>query len=239
MIGLRIFLHDLEDLFRVQHLLLQRGVGREGRRCNHDALVLLRRELALGTGIEKIDAGQHEESKGRCHGQIVEAVVQPPKIEMAYALESAIDECGEPFLPATRCARRLQQARAHHRRQRQGDDRRYRHRADERERELRKQRAGQTALKRDRHVDGDQHDGHRDDRTAKLSRSLHRCGKPCLALLEMTVDVFDNDNGVVDHESYRKHQRQQRQQIDREAERQHHREGADQGQRDRDHRDDD
>src|SRR6185437_9698063 len=95
MIGLRIFLHDLEDLFRVQHLLLQRGVGREGRRCNHDALVLLRRELALGTGIEKIDAGQHEESKGRCHGQIVEAVVQPPKIEMAYALESAIDECGE------------------------------------------------------------------------------------------------------------------------------------------------
>ncbi len=55
-------------------------------------------------------------------------------------------------------------------------------------------------------------------------------------LLHVPVDVLDHDDGVVDHQPDREHQRQQRQQVDRVAEHQHHEERADQRQRHRDQR---
>src|ERR1019366_5354458 len=44
-------------------------------------------------------------------------------------------------------------------------------------------------------------------------------------------DVLDHDDGVVDHQSDREHERQQSQQIDRKTQRQHDRQRADQGKR--------
>ena len=52
------------------------------------------------------------------------------------------------------------------------------------------------------------------------------------------LDRLDHDDGVVDHDADRQHQRQQRHGIGREAQRQHHREGADQRHRHGDDRDD-
>jgi hypothetical protein len=52
---------------------------------------------------------------------------------------------------------------------------------------------------------------------APPDRRLHRRH----ALLHVPVDVLDHDDGVVDHQPDRQHQRQQGQQIDREAQRQH------------------
>src|SRR5262249_28675384 len=57
------------------------------------------------------------------------------------------------------------------------------------------------------------------------------------ALIEMAIDVFHDDDRVVDHEPDREHEREQGQQIDGIAQRQHHHEGADQRQRDGDGRD--
>jgi hypothetical protein len=139
----------------------------------------------------------------------------------------AINEGSESCLPTARCAMRLEQTGAHHRRQRQRGNGRYCHRADQGEGEFREQRAGQTALERDRDIDRDKDNRHGDDRAAEFSRRLDRRNDRRLARLKVTVDVFDDDDGIIDHEPDRKHQRQQRQEIDRETDRQHHGEGTD------------
>ena len=90
--------------------------------------------------------------------------------------------------------------------------------ADQREGEFGEQRAGQAALEADRHIDRDQHDRHGDDRAAEFARRLDRGVDRLHALFEMAVDVLDHDDGVVDHKPDGQHQRQQREQIDREAE---------------------
>ena len=56
-------------------------------------------------------------------------------------------------------------------------------------------------------------------------------------LLDMAVDVFDDDDRVVDDKADRQHHRQQGQQIEAEPERRHDHPGADQRQRDRHDRD--
>ena len=61
-----------------------------------------------------------------------------------------------------------EEARAHHRRQRERDDAGDGHRAGQREREFREQRAGEAALEADRHVHRDQHHGHGDDRGRRV-----------------------------------------------------------------------
>ena len=95
----------------------------------------------------------------------------------------------------------------------------------------------QPALEADRHVHGDQHDRHRDDRSAELARGDERRlpAATCL-LLHVPVDVLHDDDRVVDHQADREHQRKQRQQVDRVAEDQHDEERADQRQRHRDQR---
>ena len=130
----------------------------------------------------------------------------------------------------------LEEPRAHHRRQRQRDDARYRDGADQREGELREQRAGQPALEADRHIDRDQHYRHRDDRAAEFARGIDGRGNGGDAFLEMAVHVLDDDDGVVDDEADGQHQRQQSQQVDRIAQRQQDDEGADQRQRNGDGR---
>ena len=151
------------------------------------------------------------------------------------AVELAVDELDEAaalLLRARRCATHIIGDSVSATIAGDGD------RAGERERELGEQRAGEPALEADRHVHRDQHDRHRDDRPAQLARRAQRGLERRLAfLLHVPVDVLDDDDGVVDDEADRQHQREQRQQIDRVAEHQHHEEGADQRQRHRDQRD--
>ena len=158
--------------------------------------------------------------------------MQPAFVSGTDALERPVDETGQAVLPAPRLlATGLEDARAQHRRQRQRRDRRYRHRTDQREGEFGEQRAGQAALKTNRDVDRDQNQCHRDDRAAEFSRCHDRGGGRLLSFVQMPVDVFHDDDGVVDDKADGQNQRQQRQEIDGKAERQHDRERADQRQR--------
>ena len=129
-----------------------------------------------------------------------------------------------------------QQARRHHRRQRQRHDARDEDRARQRERELAEQRAGQPALDADRDVHRRQRDGHGDDRPDQLARAEQRRVVRRPPLADVALDVLDDDDGVVDHQADRQDDRQQRQQVQREAERLHQEHAADQRHRDRDHR---
>ena len=58
-----------------------------------------------------------------------------------------------------------------------------------------------------------------------------------LTHVNVALDVFDHDDGVVNDQSDRKHDRQQGQQVDGEARDQHQKDGADQRNRNRDDRD--
>ena len=166
--------------------------------------------------------------------------MQHALVRTADFLEASIDEIDQAFLPAAAIGlMRFEESRCHHRRQSQCDDRRNRDRTDQGKREFGKQCTGQAALESDRHVHRDQHDGHRDNRPRQFSRRHQRCLAWRQALLDMSIDVFDHDDGVIHDQSDGKYQRQQGQQIDRESERQHHRECADQRQRNRNQRDQD
>ena len=120
---------------------------------------------------------------------------------------------------------------AHDRRQRKGDDAGDGDGRGQRERELREQRPGQASLEADRHVDRHEDHGHRDDRSAELAGGRDGRQPRRHAFLQMSVEVLDDDDRVVDDEPDGQNQRQQRQQVDGVTQHQHDEERADQRQR--------
>ena len=118
-----------------------------------------------------------------------------------------------------------------HRREGQGNHAGNQHGAGQREREFGKQRADQPAHEADGRVDGDQRGGHRDHRRSHLARPVQRRLEARLALLDMPVHVFDDDDGIVDHQPDRQHHGQQRQQVEGKPQQQHDQRAADQRQR--------
>ena len=56
--------------------------------------------------------------------------------------------------------------------------------------------------------------------------------------MQVALDVFHHDDGVVDHEAYRQYHGQKGEEIDREAEERHQEDRADQRDRDGYHGDD-
>jgi len=130
-----------------------------------------------------------------------------------------------------------QQLRSHHRRQRQRDDARDDDGAGEREGELAEERAGEAALDADRRVDGRQRDRHRDDRADQLARRVDRRARGRFSFVQVPLHVLDHHDRIVDHEADRQHDREQREQVDREAGGEHQEDGADERDRNRDDRD--
>ena len=98
--------------------------------------------------LVKDDGGEHQR-----HRQSIQTAVQAAFVSAAQPVKLPIDEQRQPRLPAAALRiGSLEQPRAQHRRQGQRDDARYGDGANEREGELRKQRAGQPALEADRHI---------------------------------------------------------------------------------------
>ena len=88
-----------------------------------------------------------------------------------------------------------------------------------RDAELVEQSADAAGEERHRHEHRDQRDGGGEDREADLLRAVERRAHAALAHLHVAVDVLEHDDGVVDDQSDRQHQRQQRQDVEAEAER--------------------
>ncbi len=125
----------------------------------------------------------------------------------------------------------------HHRRQNQCDDAGNENCAGERERELAEKRTGQAALQCDRRVDGRERNRHGDDRPDQFARADQRRIHARQSFAHVPLDVFDDDDGVVDDQPDREHDREQRQQVEGEAEHLHQEERADERNRNRDDRD--
>ena len=115
--------------------------------------------------------------------------------------------------------------------------RRDRHRERQRDAELAEERAGLAGQERQRHEDRGERRGGRDDREEHLLGAEHRRGARAHALGAAAHDVLEHDDGVVDDEAGGEHQREQGQDVDREADQVDRGERADQRHRDGQRRD--
>ena len=225
-------LGDLGDFLGVAFDIVQRRRRIRTADREDEALILGRRRFLRRLHVEEDARSEDDGAKYADHTLGIERAVQPALIAMTETIETHIQPGFEPALAAF--VVRLEHLRAHHRRERQCDHAGQQHRARQRECEFGEQHAGETALETDRKIDSDECGGHRHHRPGQLARTA-QCGISWRhAFLDMTMDVFQHDDRVVDHDADRQHHRQQRQQIDGEAHHQHQEQSADQRQRHRD-----
>ncbi len=193
------------------------------------ALVFDRCQLAPRILVQR-DRRQHHQHRGRDNGPAhVQRAVEESLVAPPHRLKAAIDQQGQPALAPLL----VDEARAHHGRQRHRHDARHHHRRSERDRELQEQRAREPALEADRRVHRGERDRHRDDGTHQLARADQRRLHARFTFAHVSFDVFDDDDGVVHHQSHRQHDCEDRQQVEREAEGVHHHRRPDQGHRHR------
>ena len=113
---------------------------------------------------------------------------------------------------------RPQHARAQHRRQRQRHEARHDDRDRDRDGELAEHAADHATHQQHRDEHRDQRERDRNDREADFARALERRLERPHAAFDVTHDVLEHDDGVVDDEPDRQRQRQQRHVVDRETE---------------------
>ena len=130
----------------------------------------------------------------------------------------------------------FQNRRAHHRRRgkryHQGD----RDGRGKRHREFAKQSADHSAHHQDGNENRDQRGAHGQDGEGDLPCAQQRGLKGRFSLLDVAGDVFEHDDGVVDDEPRRDGERHEREIVQAVAEQVHHSEGADEGNRNGDAR---
>ena len=205
------------------------------QRGEDGALILVRQEALRRLAEQPRRGRQHADHDHDADDRHAHQPAHHRHVAVANAVDPAEDV-------AHRAAARLaalQQHRAKRRAERQRIERRDQHRDRDRDRELPEQLAADAGNEGDRHEDRQQHQRDGDDRAGDLAHRLlaglrHR---QLGFLLDDPLDVLDHDDGIVDHDADREHQRQQRDRVGRIADRQHHGEGADDRHRHGDQRD--
>ena len=94
-----------------------------------------------------------------------------------------------------------QELRAHHRGERQRDDRGHQDRGADGDGEFAEQAADEAAHQQHRDEHGDQRDTDRRDGEANLLRAFQRGLERRITVLEIAGDVLDHDDRVVDNET--------------------------------------
>ncbi len=191
---------------------------------------LLLREKSLGNDDKQVNrqSQRREEDQERrqfpAHGYVKTAL-----IGMQHRVETAL----APLIKLAMLgfAVRAQEAGGHHRRQRQRHHHRYEDRHRQRDREFAEQPPDDAAHQEKRDQHRDQRDTDRDDGEPDFAGALERRRKRLLAFLDITRDVFQHHDGVVDHESDGNRQSHQGQIVEGIAEHPHQCAGAEQGER--------
>ena len=148
-------------------------------------------------------------------------------IEVEGALVRRLEERRNPSFTMI-FLRGPQQPTAHHWRQGQRDDARHQDRHADGHCKFSKQPPDQAAHQQQRDEDRNQRQGHRHDREADLARSGQSSFKRRCARLDVAIDIFNHDDGIVDDEPDRDRQRHQRYVVDGVADEVHDRAGRQQ-----------
>ncbi|MNF71175.1 hypothetical protein D3C84_531210 [compost metagenome] len=219
-IGLRDARVGRLDLPRIAPGVTDGGAVRAVEHADDGAGVLGRRQLGLQAG-EQQQAGQQGQQQHPQH--------QPPGhqgagqqalVAMGQAVEEILDQVVQAVVPLVGPVR-LEQQRAHHRGQGQGDKPRHQHGAGQGPGKLGEQLAGGALHEADGGEHRGQGQGHGDHREGDLAAALERRLHRGHALFDMPVDVLQHDDGIVHHQTDRQDHGQQGQGIDGEAHQAH------------------
>ena len=236
-VDVRVLAHDLRDLALQRDHRVEGNVLRSFDEAQELAGVL-RGQEALRRAREQghrrdADAEEHDHHRAA----VAERPAQRYLISMLHGVEAALE--GHVQAPVALVLEvRLEDAAAHHRRQRERDEARDQHRGDDGDGELVEQPPEDAAHEQHRDEHRGERDGHRDDGEDDLLRALEGRLQRRLAHLQMPRDVLEHHDGVVDHEADAQGERHQRNVVEAVAQHVHHREGADDRHRQGDRRDD-
>ncbi len=114
-----------------------------------------------------------------------------------------------------------QQDGTHHGAQCQGDQPGDKHGARERQRKFRKQLAGAPRCEGNRRINGGKRQGHGDYGARNFAYAFHGGMKGFHALFNMAVDIFKDNNGIIDNQANRQHHGKQGQGVDGKAHQAH------------------
>ena len=153
----------------------------------------------------------------------MQRAVEHVGVGIAEGIEAAVDPARKALVGVAGA----EQVGGHHRRERERDGARDRDGAGQREGELAEERTGQAALETDRGVNRSERERHRDDRADEFAGAQDRGLHGTEAGAEVTLDVFDDDDGVVDHETDREHDGEQREEVHGKPENLHEENAAD------------
>ena len=214
---------------------LQRGTLGQLHAGDQIELVLGRNEATRHRVEHQPGAGQQHDIDHEYHTASAKRARNGALIAVRARLEEAVERPEEPAEQAFDQARkhilrrivRMQQFGGERRRQGQRIDRRDHGRDRDRHCELLVEGAGDAGQERHRHEHRAQHERDRDNRPGYFGHRLVRGLKRCAAFLDVTLDILDHDDRVIDHDADREHQAEQRERVNGKAEQIEHGEGAD------------
>ena len=206
------------DALHLLHLAVHRLERDADRRFGHDH----ERRHVLGGGELGADEGRQPETGDNDHSRhherddlVAQDPVEGPGVGGLEPLETVLEDVVEP----TVLGLHLQDPRAQHRGQGQGDKERDEDcRGRDRDAELEEELADHSLHVGDRDEDRGDRKGRGHGREGDLLGPVEGGGEGVLALLLVAEDVLENDDGVVDHHTHRKRQRQGREVVERKAE---------------------
>ena len=226
-------------------LLLALGHGREGDvgsgfRRSRDVAGVLDGEKALGDGDEHRHAEDEGSHRDEHHDDLMaQHQIERPAITVRHAVDDSVDHVPEPALTRM-VVHGLQQAGAEHRGERQRHEARHQNGAGDRHRELAQHAPDDSAHQQHGDEHGDERKRDRQNGVGDFPRTLDRRFEGAHPLLDVPHDVLKHDDGVIDDESHRQRDREQRNIVDGIAKHIHEGAGSDQrhrqGQRGNDRR---
>ena len=213
-----------------RHRTIRGGLRRFRDRL--DQAGVLHREKSLGDhGVKDDGQDQGADRDPQGQGLMAEHPAQAPAVLRNQGVEPA-----GRFPAPRRLGRRRampDELGAHHRHQGQRDHRRDQNRHRQSDGKFPEKPPDHVAHEQERDQDGDQGNGQGDDGETDLLRALQGRLQRAVALLHVTGDILDHDDGIVHDEAGGDRQGHEREIVQAEAEQIHDGESADEGERNR------
>ena len=206
---------------------LQSGPHRKFKLHREIALILLGKEALGNKPGHQEDPHAHDTERREHALRMPETGAHGTGIEVRAGLIPRSYPAEDEILLLGPAVGRLEESRAHHGAQSQSHYSGYDHRHGDGHAELAEELSGDSGKEAHGYEHGAEHQRHRHQRAAySAHRLLGRLLRRKMLLLHYAVDILDHDYRVVDDNSYRKHESEQRHGIQREAENQHDTERA-------------
>ena len=231
-VDVRILADDFRHAPRGRAHLVKRGALRGADVDVHRVVVLIGDE-PFRHDVVHVHGHCEDGDEHHDHAEpVAEDDGEAPAVALEQRVERPVHQPGEALL----AVHDAEKPAAQHRRQRDGDDARNQDGRGNGDRELAEQAPENPAHEQNRDEHHGQRRRHRENREPDLLRSLERRFERPLAVLDVSDDVLEHHDGVVDHEADREDERHHRQVVEAEPQHLHDRERAENRERKRQRR---